>query len=418
MPYARRDVVIAGWGAATFCAVLASYWVFRPVRDALIVGGNPDRIPWLFTATLIAVAIVSPIWSAALSKRSPRTLVPVAFHVFAACELVFYGLLKSDLDPELVGRVFYVWSAVFNLFVVSVLWSLFADLLGPATARNLYGPIAAGGTIGAIVGPLLTTTLVSTIGVAGVLVMSAVLLELAVVGVTQLRRVAENHDASLPQAVLELPRDQPAGGAFDGFRHVVKSPFLASIVGYVLCTATAATFLYLTQQSIAHDAFGQDKEASAEYFSRVDVFSNIGVLIVQTLVAAPLLRKFGPGIVLCILPLAQLAGVSSLVAAPSLTALALVMVVTRTATHGLTRPSRELLFTVVSRDDKYRAKNVIDTMVYRFGDWAASWIALAGVGSIVMILATVPLVIAWTALATVLGIGFKRRTAQTMEEGS
>jgi len=414
VPYARRDVVIAGWGAATFSAVLASYWVFRPVRDALIVGGNPDRIPWLWTATLIAVTIVSPLWSAALSKRSPRTLVPVAFHVFAACEVVFYFLLHSDLDPEVIGHVFYVWSAVFNLFVVSVLWSLFADLLGATVARNLYGPIAAGGTIGAIIGPLLTTTLVSTIGVAGVLVMSAVLLELAVVGVGQVRRVAEGFEGSLPRAAIErdLPADRAVGGAFDGFKHVVKSPFLAAIVGYVLCTATAATFLYLTQQSIVHDAFGQDKEASAEYFSRVDVFSNIGVLIVQVLVAAPLLRRFGPGIVLCMLPLAQLAGVSTLVTAPSLTALAIVMVVTRTATHGLTRPSRELLFTVVSRDDKYRAKNVIDTMVYRFGDWAASWIALAGVGSVVLIAATVPLVIAWTALATVLGIGFRRRTAK------
>jgi AAA family ATP:ADP antiporter len=237
--------------------------------------------------------------------------------------------------------------------------------------------------------------------------MSAVLLEIAVLGVGQLRRVAEAIDRE--PGDRELVTDEPAGGAFDGFKHVVRSRFLSSIVGYVLCTACAATFVYLAQQEIAHGSFGKNTEASADYFSTVDLCSNIGVLIVQTLVAAPLLRRFGPGIVLCILPIAQLAGVSWLVIAPSLTALAIVAVVTRTATHGLTRPSRELLFTVVSRDDKYRAKNVIDTMVYRFGDWIASWIVLAGVGATAMIAVTVPLVLVWTTLATVLGAGFRRR---------
>jgi len=259
---------------------------------------------------------------------------------------------------------------------------------------------------------LASVTPLPVIGVPGVIAMSAVLLEVAVLGVGQVRRAAETIDRS-SETDRELTTEQPAGGAFDGFAHVVKSRFLTAIVGYVLCTACAATFVYLAQQEIAHGSFGNDTEASADYFSTVDLWSNVGVLIIQTLVAAPLLRRFGPGVVLCILPIAQLAGVSSLVIAPSLTALAIVAVVTRTATHGLTRPSRELLFTVVSRDDKYRAKNVIDTMVYRFGDWIASWIVLAGVGAAAMIAVTVPLVLVWTTLATVLGAGFRRRLKES-----
>ena len=179
-------VVVA---AATFGAVLASYSAFRPVRDALILDGDPDRIPWLFTATFVVVLALAPVWGR-LVARGPRHVVPIAFHAFALCALAFAAANRAELAPVLLGRVFYVWSAVFNLFVVSVFWSLLADLLGPTTARRLYGPIAAGGTVGAIIGPLLTTALVGTIGVAGILVVSAALLEIAAVGVLAVRRVA------------------------------------------------------------------------------------------------------------------------------------------------------------------------------------------------------------------------------------
>ena len=150
MSRAKSELAVAVWGAATFGALLAAYSAFRPVRDALILDGDPDQLPWLFTATFVAVSIVSPLWGAAVAK-SPRRVVPIAFHVFAACALGFFVVIRANTAPVTVGRVFYVWSAVFNLFVVSVFWSLLADLLGPGVARKLYGPIAAGGTVGAFV---------------------------------------------------------------------------------------------------------------------------------------------------------------------------------------------------------------------------------------------------------------------------
>ena len=257
----RRELVIAAWGAATFGCVLASYFAFRPVRDALILDGDPDRIPWLFTATFIVVSAITPLWGRLLARHSPRRLVPNAFHVFALCELGFCVLVRADVAPVWVGRVFYVWSAVFNLFVVSVLWSLFADLLGPGAASTLYGPITAGGTIGAIVGPFLTTHLVGTIGVAGVLAMSAVLLELATIGIARVRIAAagEAHAADPPPA---------HGGAFTGLAHVVKSRYLAAIVGYVLCTACAATFLYLEQANITHRLL-PNREARTQFLGSI-----------------------------------------------------------------------------------------------------------------------------------------------------
>ncbi len=410
----RTDAALVGWGALTFAALLASFMSFRPVRDALVLDGKPDDIPWLFLGTFVAGLVASPLWSTFLARRQKRRVVPIAFHVFAACILVFSALVRSGIDPVAVGRAFYIWSSVFNLFVVSVFWSLLADLIGPEKAKALFGPIAAGGTIGAIVGPMLTTLLVEYIGVANILVTSAVWLEVAVIGVWQLRRHGE--------AVAAQPVDDATpSDAATGLVRVAKSPYLIAIVGYVLCTATAATFLYLEQASIVKDAFAHlakdaARVARTDFFGTLDTWTNITTFVVQTIIASRLLKWFGPGLVLCILPIAQLSAVIGLSTTTSLTVLAIAMVTTRAATHGLTRPARELLFTVVDREDKYHAKNAIDLVAYRFGDLGSSWLhkglLALGAGSTALVLASVPLTIGWVALAIGLGVGFRRRTSE------
>ena len=411
------ELALAGWGAATFAALLASYAAFKPVRDALILDGDPDQIAWLFGATFVAVSVASPVWSAVLTRHDRRRVVPMTFHVFAACVVAFALLVHAGVAPIAIGRVFYVWSAVFNLFVVSVFWSLLADLLGTHTARRLYGPIAAGGTVGAFAGPLLTKLLVATIHVPGVLVMSAVLLELAVIGVSQVRRAGERLELGAAHPHPPAPPIE-AGGAFTGLAHVARSPFLAAVVGYVLCTAVAATFLYLEQMSIVKSAFA-DRAARTDLFATLELWTAAATLVVQTVIAGPVIGWLGPGVVLLVLPLAQLVGISTLAFAPSVSALAIIVVVTRTATHGLTRPARELLFTVVSSDDKYRAKNVIDTMAYRLGDFGSSWLfrglVAAGAGGAAIVAATLPLVAIWLGLATLIGVGFRRRVLATQE---
>ena len=407
----RTEIAILAWGALTFAALLASFSAFRPVRDALVLDGNPDDIPWLFTMTFLAVTIASPAWSAVLARRPKRRVVPVAFHVFAACALVFAYLVYQAIEPRTVGRVFYVWASVFNLFVVSVFWSLLADLLGPTMAKRLYGPIAAGGTIGAFVGPLLTKILLPYIGLGGVLVMTAVLLEIAVVGAWRVRIAGEMLE---PEATIP---DHPApAGALTGLREVARSPYLAAIVGYVLCTACAATFLYTEQAGIVHAGLS-GRQARAEFFASIELWTAAATLAVQLALAGPLITWLGPGLVLFALPIAQLVGITWLALAPSLSVLAVVMIVSRTATHGLTRPARELLYTVVDRESKYHAKNAIDTVAYRLGDFGSSWLhtglVALGAGTAAVAVATVPLVIVWVTLATVLGAGFRRRAKET-----
>ncbi len=413
VPSSRSELSIAAWGALTFAALLASFSAFRPIRDALVLDGNPDDIPWLFTATFIAVGIASPAWSALLARRPKRRVVPVAFHVFAACALVFAWLVHQAIEPRAVGRVFYVWASVFNLFVVSVFWSLLADLLGPSTARRLYGPIAAGGTIGAFIGPLLTKLLLSTIGLGGVLVMSALLLELAVIGTWRVRVAGET---LAPEIVVERPT--PTAGALSGLREVARSPYLSAIVGYVLCTACAATFMYMEQATVVREALSNRLER-ADFFATIELWTNGLTLVVQLLFAGSLLKWLGPGLVLLVLPLSQLVGISALALAPSLGVLAVAQVVSRTATHGLTRPARELLFTVVDRDSKYHAKHAIDTIAYRLGDFGSSWLhrglLTMGAGSSAVAIAALPLVVIWLSLAVVLGAGFRRRVTSLQE---
>ena len=401
------ELLVAVWAAITFGALLASYMAFRPVRDALVLG-DWDNLPWLFTATLIAVAILSSAWTAILGRARPRRTVPKAFHAFAACCLVFAVLVGNDIAPLAVSRVFYVWSAAFNLFVVSVFWGLLADLLGPVIAKRLYGPIAAGGTVGAIAGPVLTRLLVDVIGIDGVLVMSAVLLEVAVVGVTQVRRYGEALDRE-----DGVPPDEPTpGGALRGFQRVARSPYLLGIVAYVLCTATAATFMYLEQAAIVRAQL-PDRVQATELFATIDLWTQAGTFVVQTIIATPLLAWVGPGLVLALLPLAQGIGISALAAAPVVETLVPVQIVTRTITHGLARPARELLFTVVSRDDKYQAKHAIDTFGYRLGDFGSAWLHKAlkasGAGGVALVGAMLPLAAVWMGIALFLGVGYRRR---------
>lgn len=412
----RRELLVAVWGAATFGAVLAGYFVFRPVRDALLLEGNPDKIPALFTATFLATSILSPAWSALLSRGGRRRYVPLAFHAFAACSLAFSAFVYADVAPVAVGRVFYVLSSAFNFFVVSVFWSLLADLVGPDVAKRLYGPIAAGGSAGAMLGPFLTQQLVGTVGVHGILLLSAALLELGAASLYALRRAGEALEVPPPRD--DTPPEPALPAAVRGLARM-RSPYLLAIAGYVLCTATAATFVYLEQASITK-ALVPTLEARTELFATMDLWINVGTLAVQTLLAGVLLTRFGPGIVLLALPLAQGIGITALVWAPSIATVMCVTIATRTATHGLTRPSRELLFTVVDRDDKYRAKNAIDTVVYRFGDFASSWLHLGLVsiaaGSAALVAATLPIVAVWIALAAALGIGFRRRLPHATKE--
>ncbi len=396
------------WAALTFFAILAGYFVLRPVRDALVLDGDPAFIPWLFTATFIVMIAVAPPWGALVARLPRGRFVPLVYRAFALQLLAFALLVEREVAPVAVGRVFYVWLSVFNLFVVSVFWSLCADLARPEQGRRLFGPIAAGGTAGALAGPALTRVLVEHVEPAALLVLGALTLEAAVWSARALDRAARR----LSSAASAAPavEDAPVGGhALGGFAGVARSPYLLGIAAYALCAACLATFVYLRQAEIVKAAL-PDRAARTAFFAEVELWTGAATILVQGLLTARLLRWLGAGVVLAILPVAQGAGALALGASPTLGVATAVSAGSRAATHALSRPARELLFTAVSREDKYKAKNLIDTLVYRFGDFASAWLfrglAVAGIAAAAI---AVPLAAAWVALALALGVGLRRR---------
>jgi AAA family ATP:ADP antiporter len=405
-----HEAAVVVWAAATFACLLAATFVLRPVRDALALDGDPDFIPVLFTATFVAMLVLAPAWGWLVGRFDRRRFVAVALHATTATVLGFLALVASEADPAAVGRVFYVWSAVTNVFVVSVFWSVLADVLGPDTARRLYGPIAVGGTAGALLGPLVARLLAGAFGVAGVLVAAAALFQLAALGLVGLDRAARRLGDTPAAASVE----PVAGASLDGLRDVVRSRYLAGVALYVVCVATAGTFVYLEQADLVHAAL-PDRDARTELFATIDLFTQGATLVLQALVAAPLIGWLGAGAVLAILPVIQGAGLVALLAAPTVGTLIAVQIASRATQHGLMRPARELLFTVVARAEKYRAKSVIDTLIFRFGDVSSSWLhfglvvaGLAGAGVLVVTLQVTAL---WIATAVFLGAGFRRRAA-------
>jgi AAA family ATP:ADP antiporter len=398
-------VIVAAWSAITFGALLAAIMVSRPVRDALVLDGDVDQIPWLWTGTFVAFLVIAPIWGKAVTHQ-PRKLVPRAFHFFAGCALIFYALMRTSGASLEIGYTFYIWSSVLNMLVVSAFWSLLADLCHPGTAKKIYGIIAAGGTIGALVGPEVTRFALEYVELETLFLVMAAFLELAVIGVYQVKR----HGARLAE---DLEREQPLPpDSLAGLKAIARDRYLMAIAGFVLCTSIAATLVYFARADAAKDLL-PDRHARAEWFASLDVWTQRVTLCLQLLVARPLLRWLGPGLVLCILPLVQGAGLVGLGLAPGLAMVAVVEVLSRSTTHGLTRPAREVLFTVVSRDDKYRAKNVIDTLVLRFGDFGAAWmrqgLVAISAGAAMLAMTALPLTLVWVALALVLGAGFRRR---------
>ena len=382
------------WAFAYFFLLLCSYYLLRPVRDALAVEVGTQALQWLFTATFLAMLALVPVFGW-LCARLPRArLLPIVYAFFALHLLVFVFMLD--------GRVFFVWLSVFNLFVVSTFWSFMSDVFDSAQAARLYGTIAAGGSCGAIAGPLLASTLVSPLGTHGLLALSALFLCLSIGCIMALSRWALAHPRQ-----GEPPPGEPIGGSvLEGARAALTSPFLLAICGYLFCYTALSTALYFQQVEIVRDAV-PDPVARTRLFANVDFAVNLLTLAVQLLAFSRLAALIGPIGMLTLMPLVSLVGFLWLGAAPTLVALIAFGLTRRVGEFAISKPAREALFTVVPRGERYKAKNFIDTVVYRGGDALSGWL-FGMLGAVAAIAAGLSL--AWTGLAIYLGARMKSWT--------
>ncbi len=386
-----------GWSWLYFFSILSAYYVIRPIRDEIGAAGGVENLPWLFTGTLIGMVIVNPPYSALVARLAPIRFISWTYRFFMANLVVFLILLETTDGSANVwtGRAFYIWAAIFNLFVVSVFWGFLADVFSTEQSRRLFGFIAAGGTIGGIVGSALTSALVEHFGRARLLLASAVLLEVAVWSVRRLARIPRG----LREQSSEPGDDAAVGGqALSGFAHAFRSPYLLHLSLYMLLFTVLSTFLYFQQADIAKHSF-TDRSARTAFFANIDLAVNVLTLFGQLFLTGRIIRWLGVALTLTLLPALSAAGFALVGLAPTLWPIVIFQVLRRAGNFAVARPTRETCFTVVPREDKYKAKSFIDTFVYRAGDQLGAWsyaaMGFLGVGLAGISLAAVPISIVW-----------------------
>ncbi|MBU1358168.1 MAG: MFS transporter [Gammaproteobacteria bacterium] len=397
-------------GFAWFFFLLGGYYLLRPLRDALGLAGGADELQWLFTATFAAMLAVVPVFGALVKHLPPRRFVPLCYRFFTASILVFCVLIAARVDSVWVGRTFFVWISVFNLFVISMFWSVLADCFSNAQGRRLFGFIAAGGTAGTFAGPALAAALATTLGPVALTLCAALMLEAALQCFRQLYprpgvTPSHQHDDS-PGAPTATGSTRPiGGGAMAGLALIRRSPYLLGLCGYLLLHTAASTFLYFEQGRIVADAFA-DTASRTRFFALVDLGVSSLTLLLQLAVTGRLMKRFGVATALLVLPVASAVAFAAVMLSPTVGVLAGAQALRRAFDYAIARPAREVLFTVVGREAKYKAKNAIETVVYRGGDMVSGWISAGlgavGIGFAGLAALAIPLAVVWAALSLAL----------------
>lgn len=374
------------------------------------VQGGVDQLQWLFTATFFAMLLVVPLFGWLCANYSRKQFLPFVYYFFAGNLLIFFILLHYKIYPILVARLFFVWVSVFNLFVVSVFWSLMVDVFSNEQSKRLFGIIAAGGSLGAICGPAVTSVLAVPLGSSNLLLLSAAILIFAVLCMKRIIAWFDSETNSQHIAVAEASdfiQDKPmAGSIFGGIKLVLQSPYLMGICVLMLLFTTLSTFLYFQQAQIIKDAFIDSGQRTA-VFAGIDLAVNSLTLLFQVLLTGRIVAYFGLSWALATVPLALAIGFAALGLAPGLIVLVLVQVFRRAGNYAMMRPAREMLYVVLDRESKYKAKNFIDTTVYRGGDAISSWVytglKAAGLSLPYIAFIAAPLALIWAWVAYGMG---------------
>ena len=410
----RGELKTLSWSFAYFFALLCSYYILRPLRDEMGIAGGVKNLQWLFTGTFLAMLAVVPLFGWITSHYPRKRFMPYVYYFFIANILLFFVLFKSNITHAYVARAFFIWVSIFNLFVVSVFWSFMADIFRSTQAKRLFGFIAAGGTAGALTGPILTAALAVPVGPTNLLLISAGLLGGAVLCVKRLIAWKESPLSKRPgrtsavgDATATETEDQAMGGGIlAAFHLVLKSPYLIGICLLMLLFTTLATFLYFQQAHIIRDHFA-DSADRTRVFAVMDFTVNVLTIFVQLFLTGRIVKHLGLGWTLTLIPLLLGTGFLILGLTPVLGTIIIVQIIRRAGNYAVMKPAREMLYVVLSKEEKYKAKNFIDTAIYRGGDAVSAW-AFAGLQSLGLSLSAiafiaVPLSAIWAWISFKLG---------------
>lgn len=405
----REEVVPVLLAMLFFFCILTALMVLRPARDALGMQRGIEAVRWLFVGTAVVTLLAQPVYGWLVSRLPRMQFMVVAYGFFAVSLVGFFLLLvlAEDAVGIVSGQVFYVWFSAFNLFSTMLFWAVMADRFSLEQGKRFFALIAVGGTLGAIFGPWLASRVAVGSGTPFLLLISAGFLMFALLSAAGVARSQTSTGGS--RGISPPPDTNTAiigGKAWQGVVAVFRSPYLLGIAGYVVIMTVMATLLYFTRlQMVA--ALGDDLDMRTAMFARIDFYTQITTLILQAFVAGRVMQRFGVHLTLMLLPLTAALGFVGLAMVASITVLIFFEAAFRAVQRSFTRPARETLYTVISREDKYKAKGFIDTFGYRGGDVLGAQLegmlgrlalGLAGLASV-----AVPIAIVWAGLGWWLG---------------
>lgn len=411
VPATPQERAAALWSFAYFFTLLAGYYVLRPLRDQMGIAGGVRALPWTFTATFLALLLAQPIYGALVARLPRARFIPITYHFFVANLALFWVLLHFRIETVIVARVFFVWVSVFNLFAVAVFWSFMADLFTSDQGKRLFGFIGAGGTAGSLLGPTITIGLSVPLGPVNLLIAAMIFLELAVYCVHRLERSTTADAARGPH-----PDERRVGGtAFAAIPELARSPYLLGVGLWVSLLSFGATILYFEQANIIA-ATVRGAGAQTRVFAGIDLAVGLLTLATQIFATGQLLKRFGTGPTAGALPAVYVVGFAVLGAVTGLGVVVVIQVVQRWTNFAIANPARQVFFTVVDREEKYKAKNLIDVVVYRGSDALYGWVfhtfQALGLKLGAIALAALPVAAVWLVLSAVLGRTQERRAAE------
>jgi AAA family ATP:ADP antiporter len=419
----RHEYAAVAWSFAYFFFVLSSYYIIRPVREEMGVGSGPNTIPYLFIGTFITMIFATSAFGWVASRYPRRVFLPWVYVFFIANMLVFWAVFAQSRgagdDYVWLGRIFFVWVSVFNLFVVSVFWSFMADIYTREQGRRLFGLITSGGSIGALIGGVATSMLVTRIGFHNLLLLSAAVLLAAVFCIGRLKDwVHHEHEDEIEQTV---ETSTPLGGsALAGLTHLMSSRYFLAIALLSVIASLLGTALYMFRAELIETAILSPDERTL-FFSNMNIAQNILALIAQMFLVKQVVTRFGIGRSLSLFPLASIIGFAALALEPTLMAVAILDVVRRGLGFGFAKPSTDMLYSVVTPEEKYKTKNAIDTAIYRGGDVIGTWtikaLSILGMSMAAISFFMLPFAVISAAVALWLGRDYKRRAKELKASG-
>jgi AAA family ATP:ADP antiporter len=389
--------------------LMAAYYIMRPLRDAMASDWSDAQVSWLWTFTFIFSAVAVSLYGTAITRIRFARLVPSVYGFFAASFVLFYLGTLSSADHTLLDKSFYVWISVFSLFHISVFWSFMADIFSRPQAIRLFGFIGAGASAGGIIGPAVAALLVTNIGTENLLLIAAGLLLITIPLILRLQNLkgAELHNDTV--AVAEDSFAYIGGNPLAGFTVFLRSPYLLGIGLFILLYTSISSFIYFELKNLLAD---YDRETRSQIWASMDLAVNTITLLVAAFATGRIASRMGLPFTLASVPVMIFAGMFLLAMTPMVSVVIAIQVIRRAGNYAISRPAREMLFTAVDRETRFKAKPVIDIVIYRGGDMLNAWAftaltqglglglaAVAGVGAGIAIL--------WAATGVYLGRRFQ-----------